>query len=283
MTYEQYRLTDSELLIEDPDMRISFRLPWNFPQVNDTPLLEKEGLVVERDEAGQIIAAYELSAGKKHGACRLFYPDGQIKAKMFYEQGALHGPSIFFSTEQKKLAETWYIQGKKVGQAKYFYSSGMLSSRQRFREGIPDGMQEYWYTDGKIKSLIPYAHGALHGEVRLFWESGQLKRSCCYAAGCREGWDRLWSEKGILIEEGQFRQGQPTGAHRQFFAHGSLKQELYYYTPLRFDRKEWNQEGKLLREGLYSDDLNYTERTFLDFSRTEVKRGYWDGQRLCWK
>lgn len=215
--------------------------------------------------------------------CQLFYPDGTLKAEMFYIQGKLHGLSTFFSTNKQKLTETLYVEGKKDGTATYYYPSGRVASIQRYVAGICDGMQEYWYEDGTVKSLIPYVHGAIHGEVRLFWESGEKKRCCEYAQGVREGWDRAWNAKGILIDEGQFHKGQPIGTHRQFFSSGQIKEEIYYHTPVRCDRKEWSASGVLLLEGKYAPDLTYTERTFLEGSKTEVRKGFWDGQRLRWK
>jgi hypothetical protein len=52
---------------------------------------------------------------------------------------------------------------------------------------------------------------------------------------------------------------------------------------VRSNRKEWSASGVLLLEGKYAPDLSYTERTFLDASKTEVRKGFWDGQRLRWK
>jgi antitoxin component YwqK of YwqJK toxin-antitoxin module len=262
--------TDSSLLIS------------KLPRLSD-PLLEQEGLVLEKDEEGRIRAAYLTTDGLKHGESRLFYPDGKIKANLFYDRGILHGPSFFYSEAQVLLTETLYVQGKKEGKVHYFYLSGKLASLQRFREGIPYGLQEYWYENGIIKSSIPYEQGAIHGEVRLFWESGQLKRCVQYAKGAREGWDRLWNEKGILIEEGEFRAGHPIHSHCHFFSDGQKKEELFYHTPLRFDVKQWDASGTLLREGVYASDLSYTERTFEQPQKTIVRKGYWDGQRLCWK
>lgn len=247
MTAERYLLTDSELIIEDAAMGISIRQAWHLP------------------------------------AAKLFYPDGSLQAEMFYDQGLLHGPSTWYSQEQKVLAQTWYVHGKKTGKAKFFYLSGNLASVQRFKAGVCDGLQEYWYEDNACKSVLPFKEGVLHGEVRLFWESGQIKRSAVYSQGVRHGWDRIWNPQGVLIDEGEFDQGKPKGVHQQWYANGKMKEELSYHTPIRYDSKEWDDTGILMREGKYAPDLSYTERTFIEPSRVEVRKGYWDGQRLCWK
>lgn len=285
MIQDRYLLTDSELIIEDEELGIHVRLPFNLPRLPDTIQVDKEkDLFLEKDALGNITAAYCLtSEGIRQGMCRLFYPDGSVKAEMFYDAGNLHGPSIFFCPSQQVLTQTWYIQGKKNGKVKYFYPSGQLASLQRYLEGTCDGLQQYWYENAIVKSLIPYVRGALHGEVRLYWESGAFKRSCHYSHGNREGRDRLWNEEGILIDEGEFKAGQPIGFHRHFFSDGKVREELYHHTPIRFDRKEWDARGNLIIEGLYANDMTYTERVFSESNETQMRKGYWDGQRLCWK
>jgi len=131
--------------------------------------------------------------------------------------------------------------------------------------------------------LIPFSSGKLHGEVKLFWESGKPKRSVHYSEGLRKGFDRLWNEQGILIDEGEYDSGKPIGVHRHYFANGKVKEELNYHTPMRFDSKQWNENGKMIVEGTFAPDLTYTERVFLEPHGSKVRKGVWDENRIRWK
>jgi hypothetical protein len=56
-----------------------------------------------------------------------------------------------------------------------------------------------------------------------------------------------------------------------------------YHAPTRFDRQEWNEAGKLMLEGIWSADMSYTEKTYLESNGARVRKGYWNGSQLCWK
>lgn len=226
MIKEEYFLTETEMRIIDEELGLDLTLSFPLPRLPED--LSAPGVVLERDEMGQLVAAYFLHAQKRHGACRLFYPSGAVRAEMFYANGILHGPSTFYSEENSVLTQTWYVEGKKSGKVRYFYLSGALASLLRYREGVPHGMQEYWYEDAQIKSRIPYEKGQIHGEVQLFWPSGKDKRICHFSYGKKEGIDRLWNEAGTLIDEGSYTQGKPMGIHRHFFADGTIKEEVSY-------------------------------------------------------
>lgn len=281
MSKDQYFLSQDYLTIRDHELNIDVSLPVSLPRL---PLdIYSHGVILERDKEGHLQSAYLIRDGRRHGECRLFTEEGKLRAEMFYFNGKLHGPSIMYSENGQVIAKTWYCEGKRMGKAHYYFPSGSLSSLQRFKEGEWEGLQEYFYEDGSKKSLIPFRYGKLHGEVKLFWESGKPKRSVHYLDGLREGPDKLWNEKEILIDEGEYHAGHPIGIHRHYFADGKLKEEMHFHTPIRFDRKEWDATGKLIFEGIFSPELNYTEKVYSESQGSKVRKGIWDGTRICWK
>ena len=142
--------------------------------------------------------------------------------------------------------------------------------------------QEYFYEDGTCKSYLFYSQGKLHKEIKLFWEGGKIKRQTGYELGLRHGQDRIWNEKGILIDEGSWDLGKPCGVHRHFFSNGALHSEIVYHTPYRSDVKEWDEAGELILEGTWAPDMSYVEKKKIKEGKS-VRKGYWDGNRLCWK
>lgn len=287
MTHEMYQVKDNQLIIQDAELGLNLTLSFFLPKLPqdlsyDEVLHEGYLIVNERDEAKMLRATYLTCEGKRHGQCRLYYPSGKIEAEMFYQMDKLHGPSFFYGENGEVLSRTFFCEGKREGKVYYYYLSGKVASAQRFKEGLLHGMQEYFYEDGAVKSLLPYSRGKLDGEVRLFWEGGKSKRMTCYQAGLRNGKDQIWNEKGILVDDAEYRSGQPFGTHSHYFPSGKLKEETLYHAPTRFDKREWNEEGKLILEGIWSD-LNYTEKSYLETQGASVRKGYWDGNRLRWK
>ncbi len=288
MTQEMYKIKNNQLIMQDVELGLNLVLSFSLPTLPqdisaDKQLQDGHLLVVERDEQKALRAAYIAYDGKRHGQCRLYYPNGSVEAEMYYQMDKLHGPSFFYGENGEILSRTFFCEGKREGKVYFYYLSGKVSSIQRFKEGAWHGVQEYFYEDGAIKSLLPYSHGKLHGEVRLFWEGGKSKRSTNYLTGLREGKDQIWNEKGVLIDDADYRSGQPCGTHRHYSASGKPKEETVYHTPVRFDKKEWNEEGKLIIEGVWSTDMSYTEKSYLESHGACVRKGYWDGSKLCWK
>lgn len=281
MSKEIYHLTQDRLVICDQELGIELHVPFDAPRLSLN--LQGAGHVQERDAHGNLRSVFLVSEGRRHGECRLFSEQGQLRSQMYYHHGKLHGPSIMYGDKEEVLATTWYYEGKRIGKARFYYPSGTLSSLQRFKNGEWEGLQEYYYESGSVKSHIPFRLGKLHGEVRLFWESGTLKRSVFYVDGVREGADQLWNEQGILFCEGEYQAGQPFGRHRKYFPDGKLKEECHFHSPVRCDRREWNQEGKLIFEGIFSSDSTYTEKVYLEPQGITVRKGVWDGNRILWK
>lgn len=105
------------------------------------------------------------------GQCRLYYPDGSLKAEMFYLKGLLHGPSTFYSKKGQLLAHTLYVKGKREGESRWYYSSGKLYALQHFHKGEWHGVQEYFYPTGVIKTRLTYDQGRLV-EAELYGADG---------------------------------------------------------------------------------------------------------------
>lgn len=99
--------------------------------------------------------------GVLEGECCLYYPDGTLKARMFYKKGLLHGPSTFYSKKGTLLAETQFIKGKREGESRWYYDSGKLYAIQRFKNGLWHGEQLYFYPTGGLKTRLEYDQGVL--------------------------------------------------------------------------------------------------------------------------
>src|SRR3989344_5686903 len=112
MSVENYRLENDQLILQDPEMDLNLVLPFRLPRLpcdlSAAKILESgELLVIERNPQKELCAAYLTRDGKRHGQCRLYYTEKAIQAEMFYQEGNLHGPSLFFSEEGKLLSRTF--------------------------------------------------------------------------------------------------------------------------------------------------------------------------------
>lgn len=158
---------------------------------------------------------------------------------------------------------------------KLFYKGGAL-----YCHSTPDKRQ-YFYEDGTVKTVEPYCEGRLDGEVVLYWPNGNVKRTCSFCKGARHGHDRMWNEEGVLVDEGSYEAGKPVGTHRRYKE--SLIEEIVYLEGPRFNIRQWDEQGILRLEAIWSDPMTYRERAWDRFQQIWVeKEGRWDGKKLVY-
>lgn len=285
MKEECYHFADGRLIIHDPELNIFLDdhfLPTRIDVLDPKASILQEGeeLVLRQDFEQRLQIAYIQKNGKQHGHMCYFYSDGRLQGESFYKEGKLHGPSCFYSDEGGKLSMSWFFEGQYQGKLYQYYKNGDISSIQRYKHGLSEGCQEYFYEEGKYKSIMHYHKSKLHGKIVLFWPSGLIKREAFFHEGQKEGWDRVWSEKNVLIDAGCYSGGHPVDKHCRWHENGNPHEEIIYYTPQRFDKRRWDMEQQLIYEGVYDEDLNYTEKTLLVSGEYQVQKGRWDNHRL---
>src|SRR5579862_9564245 len=111
MSADHYLFSHEELVISDSELGIHIAIPSSLPRLPETLL--GTGIVQEKDKEGNLISAYLVEGGRRHGECRLFTEEGRMRAQMFYLYGKLHGPSVMYAENADVLAKTWYCEGKK--------------------------------------------------------------------------------------------------------------------------------------------------------------------------
>ncbi len=156
-----------------------------------------------------------------------------------------------------------------------YYQSGKLYAI------LSEQKREYFYEDGTLKTSEEYADGRLHGESALYWPDGTLKRRCHFAKGERHGLDQIWDESGLLSDEGRYENGKPVGKHQRF-KREKLIEEIEYLGGGRFNLREWDEQGEIRIEAVWSD-FDYHERVWDRFQNIWVeKEGYWNGKKLIY-
>lgn len=111
----------------------------------------------------------------------------------------------------------------------------------------------------------------MQGESILYWPNGKMKRRCHFSNGVRHGLDEMWSEEGILLDEGQYEIGKPVGFHRRFSKTGVLLEEIEYLDAGRFNLREWDEQGALRVEALWSNG-KYHEKAWDRFQNIWVEK-----------
>lgn len=77
---------------------------------------------------------------------------------------------------------------------------------------------------------------------------GQVVAEESYVDGGLKGPSREWYPTGELKSEVYYKSGAPHGKCREWYQHGILKLECLYEYSIIIERKEWDENGKLVKE-----------------------------------
>jgi len=247
---KKYEIQNNLILLVDDEIDLDLQIDFSLPSLDEN---EKD---IHEEDFSTYKLKYLLKEGVFHGEYNMLYPSGKLKQKCFYYEGKLHGPSLFYSEENKLLAESWFVLGSKQGQTLQYYLSGKLYAKIFYKDGLKEGVHKYFYEDGSLKTNMHFIKDKLHGEVKLFWPNKEVKRCLFFQNGLRHGWDRIYTEKGILIDEGKYETDKPKGLHRMWTDEGKLKEDIIYendYTQW----KRYNEKEEFIYEKVLSSDMSF--------------------------
>lgn len=244
---EIYAFEKGVLKISDPELGIKYERAFNpilIPQnIKETAQWKSH------EPVGEV---YAYVNGIREGETLLYYPDGGLKARQYYWEGLLHGPSTFFSRDGKILGQSWFIEGKREGKTRLYYTEGQIYSIQNWVNGMKEGKQTTFYPKGGVKSSMEFSQGLLQGEVKLFYPNGQLKMITSFLHGLKEGAEKTFDAEGNCLFQARYSSNHPVGDVVEFFPDGAMAKKLTFDEHSHLlESLEWNQEGVLLKKETY--------------------------------
>lgn len=187
----------------------------------------KKGFISNRER----INRYDRQ-GKKHGAWKYFYDNGELRLECIYKHGLLNGYYKEYDAEGTLLNAYKFVEGEK----------------QEFVEEFTklDVKTEY-YPDGNIKIKATYKDDKPEGIWREYNDEGEIEKSYIYKNGMIIG-------EGIITE-----QGERMGMWKEYYDNGILKAEGRFYHDLRIGKWTYYHKNAMVeQEGIY-DSLGRPE------------------------
>ena len=106
----------------------------------------------------------------KQGEWLYYDATGLLRLKENYNADLLHGTSVTYSKNNKRLEQGNYKNGERDGTWKTWDELGTLLSEINYREGVFHGMCKINYANGRPQTLGLYDAGKENG----FWKSFML-------------------------------------------------------------------------------------------------------------
>ena len=187
------------------------------------------------------------SKGRRQGAWRDFYPNGQLRYegqfkndkckgtfKYYDEQGNLKATNEFDKSGEKALNKTYapngkmiatgyYQNQKKEGEWKYYNDASQLILVEDNKEGKVHGWSKlYNPNNGVLAEETQYVEGQPEGQCRKYSDTGTLLMECQYHNGMLDGPTKTYYPSTALKEEGQYAKGEKVGLWKTYNEDGDV-------------------------------------------------------------
>lgn len=192
--------------------------------------------------------------GKREGAFKRYYENGQLKSEVNYKGGKPEGMAKLYHQNGKLKCEAVYKNGKKDGLVKWYYGNGQLNSEMVYREGKKDGPYKRWDADGLLRGEGFFKDGKHDGVCKGYHENGMLQSEKIYRDGKENGWRKWYYKDEKLNFEEFYQDGKQNGPSRSYYKNGQLCSEgIYKEGILNGPSKSYYEGGQLEYEGSYEN------------------------------
>ncbi|MGM0503761.1 MAG: toxin-antitoxin system YwqK family antitoxin, partial [Bacteroidota bacterium] len=195
--------------------------------------------------------------GKKQGTWIDYYPDGNIKAKGYYQNGIKSGKWIFYFPNGNIEQTGTYTNGKLSGRWKWYFKNGQLRKEEFYIYGLPDGESVEYSDSGTVIAKGNYIQGEKEGTWN--YDIGDQTETGKYVMGLKDGkWFRYYKSNHELANEGIFLQGSLDGKQVYYHPNGNIKEIQYFETgkKIRYWAK-YDEKGELFLVVQYKQNKIY--------------------------
>ncbi len=141
-----------------------------------------------------------------------------------------------------------YANNKAHGHSHTYYPDGPIWMEQNFRMGLLDGPMKTFYKSGSIREECTYKRGKLHGDHKSYYEDGSLDTVAYFNEGKLDGDYRAYFQNGMPKERSTFRDGKKEGSCTTYYETGEIQCIDIYLEGRVIQRKNFDEEGRLLSE-----------------------------------
>jgi antitoxin component YwqK of YwqJK toxin-antitoxin module len=135
---------------------------------------------IEYYDSGEIKAIYKTKNNIKDGPFKVFFPNGSIQIKGFYNGGKLHGLWRSYFQNGNLEVECNWTHGVIDGVLTRYYSSGNIYVEVELQNGVKFGKRITYYENGKIASQGVHTGIMDTDSINFYDENGVLNTTSFY-------------------------------------------------------------------------------------------------------
>jgi antitoxin component YwqK of YwqJK toxin-antitoxin module len=212
-------------------------------------------------DVGTKVEEGEFKRSRKVGVWVNYWPNGEKKSEIFYDNGRPTGDYKSFY-ENGQMEESGSMKGGNlIGDFAMFYPDGKPKQKKTFNEnGETEGAVIFWYENGQKELEFETIQGKESGKAEWFYENGDKKMEKTFTDGAASE-PTLFERKNPpykdptppVLEKGPKAKGDENSA--QGGKNGSQIVDGYH--------KTYDNAGNILMDGEFSDGRLYDGRHYI--------------------
>ena len=209
---------------------------------------KKTGLWITKYRNGLIKSEIEYTNDKPVGSFRLYYPNGRLKADMYFNTTGQKARAVLYSDNGNKIAHGYYWKQKKDSLWQYFVNDSIVIREENYARGVKHGYETI-INFAQYPSPIDekfYNNGVQDSTWTQFYESGAVRFFCIYKDGKRNGdfnqfYDNINGSQRLKIG-GQFENGLRVGTWKIWDEEKDKYQIIEYIKGVPENNEELSEE-----------------------------------------
>jgi antitoxin component YwqK of YwqJK toxin-antitoxin module len=244
-----------------------------------------------------------------------YHADGTLDQKLYFLEGTLYGPRVYYTCEGKISSEIWsdeegkdfrYITfdtlGKELDYISFLSTSGELvyshmnkakRKVQNFKADWRQGKYQTFYINGQVYEDGQYINGEQEGKWMYYYSDGTVLRESYYKDGYP---DSVWKDyhiNGKLSSQVSYVEGKVNGEQVLYYEAGQVSARYTYVDselegPATFYSPEGevmyilNYKGNILISVSYlQQDGKKAPEIVLGHDRKTITTNYKNGKKSC--
>ncbi len=211
--------------------------------------------------------------GKKQGVWEIYYPNGQLKAKITFKDNRQYGPVTTYYPNGNVREQGYWKGNKWVGDYKFFYENGNPMYIWHFNQyGRRDGEQKYFYDNGKLMLVGTWKDGKEYGTLKEYYKNGRIKKISHWQDGELNGEVIEYYPDGQPKIKRYFVKGQEKIEQTVYYAHVTAKpkpdsdtvsKDYYRQFTGTGKFKFYNDKGQVISEGYFRNGVLYNGKRYI--------------------
>jgi antitoxin component YwqK of YwqJK toxin-antitoxin module len=209
------------------------------------------------DSKNRKVCEWNFENGVQHGKSYWYWPAGQIRRELPFQNGEIHGDVLEYGNDNKVTKKETFIEGRKLAVQTDWHEPNVKraeGSTLLVKEVVKPHF-DFWEGVATFTVVAREGQNQRHGTWIWWHKNGHKQMEGTFKFDQPAGHFSWWYSNGQKQLEGDYIDGKQDGRFVWWHANGMKMMEGDYIAGVQVNEwKRWNEEGKVREFARYSAD-----------------------------